>query len=85
MSQTHMVRILKSTLPVIMLVVGIGRPMKPLENSLVAEPGEKGPCTVEELSFEFQGIETTFFAPIEGSCDSWIQSPYPGLVCGGAW
>lgn len=80
MSQTHMVRILKSTLPVIMLVVGIGIPMKPLENSLVAEPGEKGPCTVEELSFEFQGIETTFFAPMEGSCDSWIQSPYPGLI-----
>ncbi len=80
MSQKHVVRILKSTLPVIMLVVGIGRPLEPHENLLVPEPGEKGPCTVEELNIEFQGIETILFAPMEESCNSWIQSPFPGLI-----
>ena len=80
MSQKHVVRILKSTLPVIMLVVGIARPLEPHENLLVPEPGEKGPCTVEELNIEFQGIETILFAPMEESCTSWIQSPFPGLI-----
>ena len=80
MSHKGVVRLLKSALPMIMLVMQIGMPIKVHDNQLVPDPGETGPCTVEKMHLEYDGLGLDFFSPVDGTCSSWSNAPYPGLV-----
>ena len=49
-------------------------------NPLILDPGEAGPCDHERFSLDIQGHQTDIFIPIEESCGSWSNAPFPGLV-----
>lgn len=65
-----------------LLLIGLwlGTQFSPLQKTFVQDPGEPGPCSYDEHTVDIGGIETLILIPINGSCDSWANSPFPGLV-----
>jgi len=78
--QKNWIKLFNSILPLILSTILTGFPEYANENQLLSNPGEVGPCSFEEMSLDFQGIEARVFIPAQCSGSTWSSAPYPGLV-----
>jgi len=75
------IRSINSIFPLLIIIIfSSGSPHPNQEEWQLLDPAQSGPCNIQTLNLELDGIETRIFLPLTGSCDSWRKAPYPGLV-----